>query len=84
MILTVVRWVLEAYVIVLLLRAVLSWFPTRSDSPLRPVETGLYRVTEPVLAPLRRAIPPVRMGGGYLDLSILVLIIVLEVLVKVV
>jgi YggT family protein len=83
-IVTVVRWVLEAYVVVLLLRAVLSWFPTRADSPLRPVETVLHRATEPVLAPMRRAVPPVRLGGGYLDLSILIVIIVLEILVRVV
>ncbi len=84
MIVTVVRWVIEAYVVVLLLRAVMSWVPVRSDSPMRPVQTGLERVTEPVMAPVRRLIPPVRMGGGYLDLSILIVIVLLEVVARVI
>jgi len=45
---------------------------------LNPYDTGhilnqarrwVYRLTEPVLAPLRRVLPPVRAGAGYLDLS---------------
>ena len=42
------------------------------------IERVSIRVTEPVLGPLRRAIPPMRMGAGYIDLSpIIVLVIVL-------
>jgi YggT family protein len=46
--------------------------------PLNPYDTGhilnqvrrwVYRLTEPFLGPLRRVIPPVRLGAGYLDLS---------------
>lgn len=84
MALTVIRWVLEAFVVVLLLRAVLSWFPDSPGSALRPVHRALTAVTEPVLAPVRRVVPPVRLGGGYLDLSILILIVVLEILVRVI
>jgi YggT family protein len=78
----VIKWVIEAYVVVLLVRAILSWFPDSSGSVLRPLQRGLTAVTEPVLAPVRRVIPPVRLGGGYLDLSLLVVIIVLEILVR--
>lgn len=81
---TIVRWVLEAYVVVLLVRAVLSWFPDSSGPVLRPLQRWLTAVTEPVLSPVRRVVPPVRLGGGYLDLSLLVVIIVLEVVVRVI
>ena len=40
----------------------------------------LYGLTEPLLAPLRRVIPPVRMGMGYLDLSPLLLLFLLNLL----
>lgn len=81
--LTVVEWIIEAYVIVLVLRAVLSWFPIRSGSPLQPVETVLVRVTEPVLAPVRKLIPPIRMGGGGIDLSMIIVIVLLEIVARI-
>lgn len=84
MVISVIRWVIEAYVIVLFLRAVLSWFPVTDGSPLIPVQRVLVRATEPVLAPMRRVIPPLRLGGAYLDLSIIIVIVVLEVVSRVI
>ena len=40
----------------------------------------LFAVTEPVLAPLRAILPPVRIGGMALDLSPMVLILGIIVL----
>ncbi len=51
-------------------RAILSWFPIGFDSPVRPIADGLNRITDPVLVPIRRVIPPI----GGIDLSILVVI----------
>lgn len=56
------------YLVVLAARAVLSWFPMRPDSPIAPVARMLVVITEPVLEPLRRVIPP----AGVIDLSFLV------------
>lgn len=67
----------EIYIIILLLRAVLSWFPYDPSSPLNGVRRVLFTLTEPVLAPARRIIPPV----GMIDLSFLVVFIVLEIVV---
>ena len=61
---------LNLVTIVFVARALVSWLPIGFDSPFRPVVDVLYRVTEPVLAPIRRVLPP--MGG--LDLSVLVVI----------
>lgn len=67
---------INLYVLVIFARSILSFFPIRYDSPLAPVVAFLHRITEPVLAPIRRALPP--MGG--LDLSPLVVIIGLQIL----
>ena len=64
--------VLDIYVLVLIARIILSWIPVAPDSPVATVSSALYAVTEPVLGPLRRAIPPVRLGSAMLDLSPLI------------
>ena len=70
---------ITVYLVVLFLRAVFSWFP--------PPQGGMatfYRIlldlTEPVLAPLRRVIPP----AGMFDLSFTVLIVFMFILRSVV
>jgi YggT family protein len=57
---------------ILLLHVVFSWIP-RPPEPIVPFVLGVRRIVEPVAAPLRRVIPPLRIGGIALDLSILVL-----------
>jgi len=63
---------LDAYRIVLFAHVIFSWVP-RLPEPLVPFQLGVRRLVEPLLAPLRRVIPPLRLGGVALDLSILVL-----------
>jgi YggT family protein len=67
---------IQAYMLVLIVRAIMSWFPLRGDSPFAPVYRIVYDVTEPALAPLRRIIPP----AGMFDLSFIVLWIGLFIL----
>jgi YggT family protein len=71
----------EAYVVVLIVRALLSWIPVRPGSPLIPVLRVLDAITEPVLRPIRRILPPIRAGGAAIDLSILLVILVVEIVV---
>jgi YggT family protein len=63
---------LQIYCFVLLLHVIFSWVP-RPPEPIVPFVLGVRRLVEPVAAPLRRVIPPLRLGGVGLDLSILVL-----------
>jgi len=81
--LDVVASVLQVYVIVLIAYALLSWFPISAGSGLEKVVIVLSRMTEPVLRPVRRVLPPVRVGGTAIDLSVLVVIVAAEVLVAV-
>ncbi|GAB4476439.1 MAG: YggT family protein [Anaerolineae bacterium] len=64
---------LQIYWIILLARVLLSWFPI---DPYHPVVRILFDITEPVLGPLRRVLPPV----GMIDFSPLVALLLISVL----
>ncbi|HEU4917380.1 MAG TPA: YggT family protein [Acidimicrobiia bacterium] len=76
--------ILQVYFYAVLAWVILSWIPTSSDHPLGRVNVFLDRVIYPVILPLRRVIPPVRMGGGMLDLSPIVLLIGIQLLIRLV
>ncbi len=61
-------------------RIILSWFPVEPGSGLASVYGFLYAVTEPLLGPIRRVIPPMGMGGMGLDLSPLVVFFAISIL----
>lgn len=65
---------IQLYLIVLFARIVLSWFPIAPGGAMAQIFSFLYSVTEPVLGPIRRMIPPVGMGGMGLDLSPIIVI----------
>lgn len=63
--------VLQLFLLCLLARAVLSWFPS-SGGALDTVRRALFTITEPVLGPVRSLLPPVRLGAVGLDLSFMI------------
>ena len=69
-------YAVQLYVIVLFARIILSWFPITPGSGLASVFSVLYNLTEPVLGPLRRLIPPL----GMFDLSPLIVFFVIQFL----
>jgi len=71
---------LGIFVLALFGRIILSWFPTRPGSPVGSAAAVLDRVTEPVLGPARRIIPPIRIGGIGLDISAMLVVIVFQML----
>ncbi len=71
---------LLAYLIVIFARIICSWFPIAPESTLASIYAFLHTVTEPVLGPLRRVIPPMGMGGMGLDLSPLIVIFAITIL----
>jgi YggT family protein len=54
----------------------LSWVRV---SPYHPAVEFLYQITEPILGPLRRAIPPI----GMVDISPVIAIILLQIIQQV-
>ena len=71
-ILSQLLWLYSAIIIV---RALISWV---SPDPRNPIVQFLTKATEPVLAPLRRLVPP-RVFGG-LDLSPILAIVLIALL----
>jgi YggT family protein len=68
--------------LVLIARLVSGWVlvlagPTGRQSGVGRIDTALARVTEPLLAPVRRVMPPLRLGSVGLDLSIPVVLLAL-------
>jgi YggT family protein len=71
----------ELYIIAIFARIVVSWFPVQPGSGFASVVRFLYTITEPVLGPVRRAVPAMRMGGMGLDLSPIIVVLVFQLLV---
>lgn len=67
----IVCMLLFGAIILLLIHVVFSWIP-RPPEPILPFVRGIDRLLSPILEPIRRVLPPVRMGGMGLDLSVLV------------
>jgi YggT family protein len=70
---TIMDYVLWLYMWVIIARALISWV---NPDPWNPIVQFLNRVTEPVLAPIRRWVG-VRMG---MDLSPIVVILIITFL----
>lgn len=63
--------VLTLYMYVIIIRALISWV---NPDPYNPIVQILYKMTEPVLVPLRRLIPPWKLG---IDLSPMIAILII-------
>ncbi len=68
--------IVSLYTLVLVARAITSFFPVTPGTAFGQIVEVLYKVTEPVLAPVRKVIPPL----GMFDLSFLVVLIGFRVL----
>jgi YggT family protein len=67
---------ITVFIVVLIVRAVLSWFPLEQGGFLAQVNRLVVDVTDWAVVPLRRVIPPV----GMFDISFLVLVFGLFIL----
>ena len=65
---TLVDYILSIYVWVIIIRALITWV---SPDPGNPVVQMLYRITDPVIEPVRRRMP--NFGG--MDFSPLIVIL---------
>ena len=60
---------ITVFIVIVFARVILSWFPVRPGTGMAQLNGILIDLTEWVLAPMRRVIPPV----GMIDVSFLVL-----------
>jgi YggT family protein len=78
-------WIIDIFRIVLLGRIVLDWIRAynRSFKPkgfLLVLAETAYLLTDWVVKPISRLIKPIKVGGGYLDISIFLLLLALGLL----
>jgi len=71
--------ILQIYTLVIVARAIASFFPINSSSRAAPIVGLLHQLTDPVFLPLRRVIPAV----GMLDFTPLVVIIAIQIIASV-
>jgi YggT family protein len=78
----VLGWVLTVFIVVMLVRMVLDWVGVATTPPywVRRLRMLAHAGTEPVIAPVRRALPPLRAGGIGIDLAFTVVFIVALIL----
>ncbi|WP_067697276.1 YggT family protein [Nocardia jejuensis] len=80
---TLLGYALTVLIVVLLARMVLDWIATLSTDPAPWVGRGralTYKWTEPILAPVRKVLPPIRAGGLSIDLAFTIVFILALVL----
>ena len=70
----IVCLLLYLYLFAIFGRVLLSWFPLNPNGPMATVAGFLLSVTDPVMKPVRRMVPPVRLGTTALDLSPVIVI----------
>lgn len=81
----ILLFAIDIFRIVLLARILLEWVRAMNPS-FRPKGIFLilaeisFTLTDWVIKPLSRLIKPIRIGGGYLDLSVIALFVLLSLL----
>jgi len=71
-----IRWAVQILTWVIIIDAVLTFVP--SVDRRNPVVKLIRGITEPIYRPIRKVIPPFRMGDVGLDLSPIIVIIGLQ------
>ncbi|MDT7725761.1 MAG: YggT family protein [Actinomycetota bacterium] len=79
---TLLGYALTAFLLLLIARMVLDWTRLLANGPqwAGRARRLTYAGTEPVIAPVRRLLPPVRAGGLSLDLAFTVVFVLVVIL----
>jgi YggT family protein len=73
----IICYLLDAFLIAVFLRIILTWFPITPGGAMAQAFSVLYTITEPVMGPLRRIIPPI---GGAIDISPIIIIFGIQII----
>lgn len=74
-----VAWLVDyaiwAYIWIIIIRALISWV---NPDPWNPIVQFLYRVTEPVLRPIRRRLPTWQTGIDFSPILVILALVFLQ------
>ena len=73
---------LQLFIVLIFARVILSWFPP-TGGVIDQIQNLVFTATEWIMGPLRRVIPPVRLGAAALDLSPLIVLVGITVLQRI-
>jgi YggT family protein len=79
---SIVCLIIQVYLFIVLIRILMSWVPPTPGTTYQQVHDVFDRLTEPVLAPIRAVLPPVRLGVTQLDLSPIVVFVLGTLLIR--
>ena len=84
-VLSLISFLLFLFFLLLIGRLVLEWIQMfardwHPKGPVLVIAEGVYTVTDPPVRAVRRVVPPLRLGGVQLDLSLLILLILVSIL----
>ena len=77
---SIINFILTVYTFVIIARVFLTW---TNISPYHPVSQWIYRLTEPVLAPIRSFMPQTGMFDWSPMIAMILVIIVRQVVIMV-
>jgi YggT family protein len=85
LVLAVVSFLLLLLQVLLVARAILDWSavlagPSTAGSVRSRLTNGVHSMTEPILAPVRRVLPPLRLGAVGIDLSFIVVFLAIVII----
>src|SRR5262245_62812731 len=75
---TILNYALWIYMWIIIIRAVISWV---QPNPYNPIVQFLYRVTDPVLEPIRSKLPGSGLGIDFSPLIVIFAIYFLQIFV---
>ena len=78
-----ISWFARFLSMVLLVRAIMSWFVRDPYSTLGKIYMGIIRFTEPMVEPCRRLLDRLNFNTGMLDFSVFLAMILVQVLANV-
>lgn len=73
-----IHWIANLYTLILFIRILLSWV---SPDPYNPVVQFIYKVTEPILRPIRRYLP---LQWGMIDFSPILAFFLIQVVERII
>lgn len=78
LLLSIIDFIFWLLTIAIFIRVILSWLPVDpySTGPLTPVIDLIRRITDPILEPIHRVIPPI----GMIDISPIIALALLQIL----
>ncbi len=71
---------ITVYWVIVFARIIMSWVPPPMTGAFRVFYEVIHELTDPVMRPLQKVVPPVRAGAMGLDLSPILLFVILAVL----